>query len=95
MDSSMFCKCCKTSKSCKDFIGIQEDCYKCVYARKVMEAKKIKKNAKCKICETPLPPNRWSYCCLECAVEGKRRNHHWTYPIRNNSKGFKKRFIFK
>ena len=94
MDNLKFCKVCKLNKEECNFINKQEDCYKCVYARKLKETKEMGKSLECKVCKSPLPDQRWKYCCVECASIGKRNSKHWTHVLNTDTKDWRRRFNF-
>lgn len=92
MDNLKICEVCKLSKNKTDFIGDQNECYKCVYARKVKNIDKTVSAKKCKLCKNFVPSARWTYCGTECATEAKKRHKHWTINCKGDTKNWKKRF---
>lgn len=98
MDSLKTCSVCLVSKPNSDYINKNDECYKCVYARKIalLENEKGKplKRKTCKLCDAQLPNQRWTYCCQACAIEAKRKHRHWTILCRGDTKDWKRRFIF-
>lgn len=98
MDNLKICTVCNVSKEKSDYINNNDECYKCVYARKIAELKEsgisLGKSKSCKMCRNKLPNQRWTYCSIDCAKEAKRRHRHWTLSCKGDTKDWKKRFIF-
>lgn len=98
MDSLKICTVCSVSKPNSDYINNNGKCYKCVFAEKIalcdMKVAKPKRRTTCKLCYENLPPQRWTYCSLDCAREAKRRERHWTLKCRGDAKNWRQRFIF-
>jgi len=97
LDNYKKCKICNIDKICTDYLYDGQECYKCVYAKKMMvipkRAGKVKR-LKCKVCHVELPSNRWTYCSNDCLSIAKRQDKHWSLKCKTDSKGWKKRFIF-
>lgn len=98
MDNLKICTVCNVSKEKSDYVNNNDECYKCVYARKIVELKERKasqgKSKSCKICCNPLPNQRWAYCSTDCAKEAKSQHRHWTLACKGDTKDWKRRFIF-
>jgi hypothetical protein len=95
LSSLKVCSFCNVSRVYSDYVNSSDECYKCVYARKVahIEMRSSGRTRKiCKICELPLPDQRWTYCGDECAAEGKRLNKHWTLVLSQNHSEQPKKF---
>lgn len=72
----MICENCLHERKKSDFLLDHLHCYKCVYQKKI-SCLDIKKNKKCKICETEIyDRNKISYCSKECAKMGSKINKH-------------------
>ncbi len=86
----MFCPNCNQKREEKDFFG-KLICYKCEYERKTNPELSI---PTCKICEKPLPPNRWAYCSPECGIIGEKnmKRDYWVKKVKTDYKW--KRFKF-
>lgn len=97
MNNYKKCKICNIDKNYGDYLLDSDECYKCVYAKKLatlpMRAGKIKR-MKCKICQEDLPSNRWTYCSDACFLIAKRQEKHWSLSCKTDTKDWKKRFIF-
>lgn len=78
----MHCKTCGTEKLPEDLF-IENECCKCIYARKLSQTIIINK---CEICDNELNKSKWKYCSKECSVIGskKKRENYWINKIRKN-----------
>jgi hypothetical protein len=85
----MKCSICEIDYEEKYFLLKNVACYKCVYHKKIEEInskKKLEKiEKKCRVCKTPLPKNKWVYCCFECARIGKKKYQEtfWQKTLKN------------
>lgn len=87
-----FCKTCKSYKEMDDFVGSQEECFRCVYKRKLLNAEaEPAKEKNCKICKKALAKQRWAYCSQECLEKSIEENKHWSlkFTRKDKSKGWK------
>jgi hypothetical protein len=90
----MICKTCNEERPTDDFLLKNEECYRCVYKKK-MEGmtKEVKKPPnKCKTCGMRVPPPKTSFCCEECAQIGwqKQRKEYWPRKIVSPGTNFNK-----
>ena len=95
------CSVCLVNMKNSDYVNKNDECYKCVYSRKVNllaeQSKGKKKKSKCKECECYIPHQRWKYCSDECAKKGKLKQKHWTLTCKSSADSWmesKRRFYF-
>lgn len=82
----MICKMCGVDREVDDFLVGAEECYKCVYKRKMDAIPKVEEKKKrnlCKICGTAVRPPKTAFCCDECAHVGweKQRKEYWVRKV--------------
>ena len=94
MDNYKICSICNVSRINSDYVNNNDECYKCVYARKVKSIKATCKSKKCRLCDNFVQSSRWTYCSRECATKAKEKNKHWSLGIKIDTKGYKRRFMF-
>lgn len=89
----MICKTCNEQRAKEDFLLGKEECYKCIYKKKMeAEAGPEKKLPNiCKICGTKVKPPKTAFCCDECAQIGwkKQRKEYWPRNISSSGVTFK------
>lgn len=69
--AGMICKGCGSERTENDFLG-QDICFRCQYRKKMDDVEK-KKVRKCRECSKIIITQRWVYCSLECACNGKKQ----------------------
>lgn len=92
MSNTIVCNNCNINKEIKSFIGKSNECYHCVYVKKLALKRLYNYRSKCKVCEEQVPVDRKKYCSDDCMKVAKNKRRHWTQKALTDTKGWKRRF---